>query len=167
MKYFTLLPLLFLMICCTGCVQRSAFDELKTHINTSQATSPETMLSYMERICDRRDYVQFLKAKTESNDPRDAITAYLVLTSVVTAIRETPSPEGQEVVDRIEPEKLAAKFEKFDASMLGSNWQDCLTLTNDEMRVNLGKPPANETPEAAPKEPGEEMAKDQESMTKE
>lgn len=126
------LALLSMLLLAASCGRQSAFEDLKAYMASTQQSrvDPEHLADIMSKVCRGDDSIPFLKQKlTSSDDPRDAVAAYVVLTELVAQARLHPTPEGTRLAGSIQPEELASEFSQVDVSGLTGNWSDWIPLT--------------------------------------
>ena len=76
------LALLSMLLLAASCGRQSAFEDLKAYMASTQQSrvDPEHLADIMSKVCRGDDSIPFLKQKlTSSDDPRDAVAAYLNL----------------------------------------------------------------------------------------
>jgi Tfp pilus assembly protein PilP len=133
MKTIILLSALLLV---AGCGRQSAFDDLKACIDsTPQAqVEPARLAGILSKVCHGDDDVAFLKQKIHSDNAQDAVAAYVVMTEIVAQARHHPTPELQQLAEKIRPAELAVEFSKVDASKVTGCWVEWLSKTEQIMK---------------------------------
>jgi len=122
------LMVLAALVLVAGCGRQSAFEDLKAYIsNTPQShVDPAHLADIMSKICREDDFVSFLKEKIRSGETHDAVAAYVVLAELVAQARLHPTPEWQQIAERIRPADIASEFGKVDTSKLNGTWSEWL-----------------------------------------
>jgi len=136
MKILAILSALFLVV---GCSRQSAFDDVKTYIAATPQShvDAEHLAGIMYRVCRGDGFVVFLKHKLTSDDPHDAVAAYVILSELVAHARLHPTPERKQLAEEIAPADIASEFSNVDVSSLTGNWVEWLSLTERIMNENL------------------------------
>ena len=139
MKRLPALLLLLATLLC-GCTRTSDFNDLKNYLDrtTPGPSVGATLHKKLKSVFEPLDKgVPFLLQKAKSDDPTDAVTAYLALVELCSAVAINPTPKGQVQVDLINPQELYENFEQFDPTILDSNWRKWFEGTHAIMKRTL------------------------------
>ena len=144
-----------LLLLILGCTREKEFNRLTAYVDSvtvednTGGEMAKVLLPVYEPLDSR---IPYLLQKSNSVDPREAVTAYLALTELCSQVESQPTPEGVVEAARIDPASLYKRFESFDRSTLNPHWQKWLDHTHNFMKAAVDSSASrHETPTA----PGE------------
>ena len=135
-----------------GCATRAS--DFRGFVSYLGRTPPDTVLGseflvHWRPVCEPfNDAVPFLLRKSESADPKEAVSAYVALSELAYWLREARTRQADTMLTRLRCADLAARFQALPPTALADPWAKWLVSAEKVMQRSMA--PVEEQPHGVP-----------------